>query len=182
MLVIALFVTLVACGDDGGGSGGGGQPVETGTPPTSGLTLTSPAFDDGASIPRRYTCDGEGVSPPLRWTGVPDGTSALALIVEDPDAPRGTFTHWVVWGLDPAAGEIPEGSLPAGAGEGRNGFGGDGYGGPCPPRGSTHRYRFELLALPGEPDLAPGAGADDLRRAVEGDVLGQALLVATYGR
>lgn len=177
MLVIVLFVAL------GAGCGGGGDAaVETSAPPASSLTLTSPAFDDGGPIPRPFTCDGDNVSPPLRWTGVPEGAVSLALVVDDPDAPRGTFTHWVVWGLPPSLGELPEGAIPGVAHQGRNGFGRDAYGGPCPPGHSTHHYRFELLALSAHLQLEPGASANDLRGAVEGEVLGRAVLTGTYSR
>ena len=145
------------------------------------FALTSTAFDDGAPIPARHTCDGEDVSPPLSWSEVPDGARSLALIVDDPDAPSGTFLHWLAWGVDPAAGGLTEGEAPAA--EGTGGFGTTGYRGPCPPPGhGAHRYFFRLLALDAEPQIAPGSGRDELEGAVEGHVLGTAELVGTYER
>src|SRR6266540_582145 len=136
----------------------------------AGLEITSGAFQDGDTIPRRHTCEGENASPPLAWAGVPEGTRSLALIVDDPDAPVGTFTHWLAWGVDPGAGGLDEGQ--AAPREGRNGFGTPGYAGPCPPPGhGRHRYFFRLHALDAELDLQPGAGREELERALEGHVL-----------
>ncbi|HXG40480.1 MAG TPA: YbhB/YbcL family Raf kinase inhibitor-like protein [Candidatus Limnocylindrales bacterium] len=146
------------------------------------FTLTSTAFPEGGSIPRKYTCDGEDVSPELAWTGAPDGTAALALIVDDPDA-RG-FVHWVVVDLTgSASGALPEGisASPDAPQQGRNDFGRIGWGGPCPPSG-THRYVFTLYAL-AEPLGLPGTPrAGEVRRAMEGRVLGTATLTGTYRR
>ncbi len=144
------------------------------------ITVSSSAFVDGDEIPRRYTCDGENVSPPLRFAGAPPGTEDLALLLEDPDAPRGTFVHWVAWGIDPAKAALAEGE--AAPGTGTNGFGQRTYGGPCPPRGATHRYVFTVFALSHRLDLALGASADDLRRAVAGAVLAAGRLAARYAR
>jgi Raf kinase inhibitor-like YbhB/YbcL family protein len=144
------------------------------------MTVSSTAFTDGAAIPRRYTCDGEGLSPPLSIAGAPSATQELAVLVEDPDAPGGTFVHWVAWGIDPAQGALAEAASPPGAGT--NGFGRDGYGGPCPPPGPAHRYVFTVFAVSRELDLRPGASADDLRRAVRDSVLAEASLTGRYGR
>jgi Raf kinase inhibitor-like YbhB/YbcL family protein len=145
------------------------------------MKLTSSAFGEGESIPRRHTCEGEDLSPPLSWTDVPDETSSLALIVEDPDAPRGTFTHWVGWALDPATGGLREGE--AAPVEGRNDFGQTGYRGPCPPPGhGPHRYVFRLHALSRDPDLAAGAGKEELERALDEQVLAVAELTGSYER
>jgi Raf kinase inhibitor-like YbhB/YbcL family protein len=128
--------------------------VAQGAPPVS-LTLTSPAFAAGTEIPTRYTCEGADLSPPLAWTAPPDGTRSLALVIDDPDAPdpaapKVTWVHWVLYGLPPAEGSLPEGAgrdaLPAGAREGLNDWRRPGYGGPCPPVG-RHRYFFKLYAL-----------------------------------
>lgn len=173
MAVVVATVMVAGCGGDGE------DPVPTSAPPESTLTLTSAAFEAGEAIPAIHTCDGDGTSPPLEWSGVPDGTEQLALIVDDPDAPGGTFTHWVVWGIDAKSTGIDEGVAPAGATQGENDFGDSAYGGPCPPSG-THHYRFELLAISVAPDLEAGASANDLRRAVEGSVLGSTVLVGTY--
>jgi Raf kinase inhibitor-like YbhB/YbcL family protein len=144
------------------------------------ITVSSTAFADGADIPRRYTCDGANVSPPLRFAGIPAGTRELALLVEDPDAPGGTFVHWVAWGIDPATPELTEGATPPGTGV--NGFGRRGYGGPCPPRGAPHRYVFTVFALSHPVTLSPAASADDLRRAAAGIVLAQGRLTGRYAR
>ena len=145
------------------------------------FALESTAFDHAQAIPNRYTCEGEDVSPPLRWANVPDAARSLALVVDDPDAPRGVFTHWVAWGLEPGAGGLSEGE--AAPSEGRNDFGTVGYRGPCPPPGhGRHRYVFRLYALDGDLDLDSGAGKADLERAIEGQVLTMAELVGTYER
>lgn len=147
------------------------------------IQLRSPAFSDHAPIPARYSRDGENVSPPLEWTGVPDGTAELALICEDPDAPGGTFVHWVVAGIDPSLGGVGEGEVPPGAVEGANDYGGDGYGGPQPPVGDdAHRYFFRLFALSEPLGLSPGTSADQLRQAMEGRELARGTLVGTYQR
>jgi Raf kinase inhibitor-like YbhB/YbcL family protein len=143
--------------------------------------LTSSAFENGQPIPRKYTCEGEDVSPPLAWSGVPEGTVSLALVVDDPDAPRGTFTHWLAWGLDPAAGGLAEGEAPPV--EGLNDFGQVGWRGPCPPPGhGPHRYFFRLHGLKGELDLPAGAAKAEVERALEGRALAVAELVGTYER
>lgn len=167
------LLTVVGCGGDGE------APIATSAPPSSELRISSTAFEGGAAVPERYTCNGEGVSPPLSWSGVPDGADELALIVDDPDAPGGTFTHWIMWGIDASSIGVTEGEVPAGAIQGKNDFGDTAYGGPCPPSG-THRYRFEILALSGTPGLAEGASANDLRRASDGKVVGRAVLTGTY--
>lgn len=145
------------------------------------LQLTSTAFQDGGVIPTRHTCDGEDLSPPLAWAALPDGTASLALLVDDPDAPGGTFTHWVAWGLDPTTGSHAEGR--AAPVEGRNGFGGEGYRGPCPPRGDgPHRYVFRLYALDAPLVLDCGADRGTFQDALAGHVLGSCELTGTFGR
>jgi Raf kinase inhibitor-like YbhB/YbcL family protein len=147
------------------------------------VKLTSPAFADGAPIPARYTCDGENVSPELHWSDVPDDTSSLALTCEDPDAPRGTFTHWVIWNLEPTEGRIPAGDVPKGARQGRNDFGQLGYGGPCPPPGhGVHRYVFTLYAVSTEIGLPEGATIVEVRDALRDVTLADAQLLGTYER
>lgn len=143
--------------------------------------ISSPAFPHNGSIPARHTCDGPDLSPPLRIEGVPPGAKSLALIVDDPDAPGGTWVHWIVWNIDPATREIPENRLPGGAVQGRNGFGTEKYGGPCPPSG-THRYFFRLYALDAPLALARGADKARLESAMKGHVLGQAEFVGLYAR
>jgi Raf kinase inhibitor-like YbhB/YbcL family protein len=145
------------------------------------FTLTSSAFEPGHAIPARYTCDGEDVSPPLFWDAPPIGTGSLAIIVEDPDAPRGTFVHWIGWGLPPHLRELPEGVEPPA--DGRNGFGTVGYRGPCPPPGhGVHRYFFRLYALEREPELEPGATASEFHAAIVALIVDATELVGTYRR
>ena len=145
------------------------------------MELASSAFADGQSIPRRHSCEGENLSPPLSWTGVPDGASSLALILDDPDAPGGTFTHWLAWRLEPAAGGLGEGE--AAPVEGRNDFGATGYRGPCPPPGhGAHRYFFRLHALEDELELEPGAGRAELEQALARRSVAVAELMGTYER
>ena len=143
--------------------------------------MSSEAFAHRGEIPRRHTCEGEDVSPALSWSDPPPDTRALALIVDDPDAPVGTFTHWLAWNIDPGAGGLAEGeSAPA---EGTNDFALGGWSGPCPPRGhGAHRYFFRLHALDTEPDVRFRATRDELERALAGHVLATAELVGTYER
>jgi Raf kinase inhibitor-like YbhB/YbcL family protein len=143
--------------------------------------LTSGAFENGREIPRSHTCEGGDLSPPLSWSGAPDGTRSLALIVDDPDAPVGTFTHWLAWAIEPESGELGEGE--AAPVEGRNDFGTVGYRGPCPPSGhGPHRYFFRLYSVDAEMELEAGAGRRDLERALEGHVLEVAELIGRYER
>jgi Raf kinase inhibitor-like YbhB/YbcL family protein len=145
------------------------------------FNLTSPAFENGQPIPRRHTCEGEDLSPPLAWADAPAETRSLAMIVDDPDAPVGTFTHWIAWGLEPSASGLPEGG--AAPVEGSNDFGVSGYRGPCPPPGhGSHRYFFRLYALDEEPGLEPGAEKQELERALADHTLAVAELVGTYER
>ena len=143
--------------------------------------ISSPAFDNDQSIPPRFTADGVDLSPELRIDGVPEGTKSLALIMDDPDAPMGTWVHWVLWNIPPDAALIAEGAEPEGSAGGRNGWGRTGYGGPAPPSG-THRYFFKLYALDAVLDLPPTADKAALERAMEGHLLGTAQLMGTYAR
>jgi Raf kinase inhibitor-like YbhB/YbcL family protein len=144
------------------------------------IAVTSTAFVDQGEIPQRYTCDGLDLSPPLRFGTPPSGTKELALLVEDPDAPRGTFVHWVAWGIDPGTGALAEGESPPGTGT--NGFGRRGYGGPCPPKGAPHRYVFTVYALSGRLNLRQGATADELKGATGPLLIAQGSLVGRYAR
>jgi Raf kinase inhibitor-like YbhB/YbcL family protein len=145
------------------------------------MELTSSAFERGAAIPARHTCDGDDVSPPLAWKDVPGAARELALIVDDPDAPGRVFTHWLAWSIAPDPGGLGEGQ--AAPGEGRNDFGATGYRGPCPPLGhGPHRYVFTLYALQEELELASGSSRRELERALEVGVLETAELVGTYER
>jgi len=150
------------------------------------MEITSTAFANEGMIPRRFTCDGEDISPPLSWKGLPGGTKSLALIADDPDAPRKTWVHWVVYNLPADSGGLPENVSPektlAGGGkQGTTDFGRIGYGGPCPPSG-THRYFFKLYALDAEIGLAPGATKEELLQAMAGHVLAEAQLMGRYRR
>jgi Raf kinase inhibitor-like YbhB/YbcL family protein len=147
------------------------------------MKLTSTEFEDQSPIPQRFTCEGQDISPPLEWDEVPESSATLALTCEDPDAPRGTFVHWVLWGLNPAKGSLAAGEVATGAGQGSNDYGRRGYGGPCPPPGhGTHHYQFTLYALREPIALADGATIAELRQAMEGKVLAEAVLVGTYER
>jgi Raf kinase inhibitor-like YbhB/YbcL family protein len=151
------------------------------------LTLTSTAFQEGQPIPTRHTGDGADVSPPLRWADVPAGTQSLALVCEDPDAPRGTWTHWVLFNLPAGARELSEGVprkgvLPDGTQQGTNDFGKVGYGGPAPPPGKPHRYFFTLYALDTTLNLQSGATRKQLLALAQGHVLGEGRLMGTYAR
>lgn len=154
---------------------------------TMTIQLTSSGFTEGTPIPSKYTCDGEDVSPPLKWRNVPQGSTSLALICDDPDAPIGTWVHWVLYDIPPAVTELLEGIpmtgvLASGAKQGTNDFKRLGYGGPCPPRGATHRYFFKLYALDTELGLKPGATKKDLARAMEGHILAEGRLMGMYKR
>jgi Raf kinase inhibitor-like YbhB/YbcL family protein len=152
------------------------------------MRLSSPNLRDGASIPERFTCDGDDVSPPLVIEDIPDNARSLAIVVDDPDAPSGTFVHWLLWNLPADKREVPEG-IPrdrevrqlANARQGTNDFRKIGYGGPCPPRGE-HHYRFHLYAVDDELDLNAGANRKELEQALEGHVVAEAELVGTYRR
>jgi Raf kinase inhibitor-like YbhB/YbcL family protein len=150
------------------------------------FTLQSSAFAQGADIPRTYTAVGDDRSPPLRWSGAPEQTKTFALIMHDPDAPSGDFTHWVLFNMPAARGELPEdtphrGDLSDGTVQGKNDFQREGYGGPKPPPGKPHRYQFELYAL--DDFLMPKAGADrkEVERAMQGHVLAKAELMGRFG-
>jgi Raf kinase inhibitor-like YbhB/YbcL family protein len=145
------------------------------------MELTSGAFRARQPVPRRHSCEGEDLSPPLEWTGVPADAVSLALIVDDPDAPVGTFTHWLAWGISPQDGGIAEGGRAPR--EGSNDFREVGYRGPCPPPGhGRHRYFFRLYALASEPAVPSGASRQDLERAINEEVVAEAELVGTYER
>jgi Raf kinase inhibitor-like YbhB/YbcL family protein len=145
------------------------------------LTVTSAAFAEGAAIASKYTCDGGDVNPPLAIGATPANTRSLALIMDDPDAPVGTWVHWVAWDIPPQTREIPENGIPAGSQQGRNSWKRNDYGGPCPPSG-THRYYFKLYALDTTLALAPSATKADLERAMQGHVLAAGQLMGIYKR
>ena len=146
------------------------------------INVSSAAFADGAAIPRRFTCTGENLSPPLRWSGVPEGTAGVALVVDDPDAPRGTFVHWLVVGLDPASEGLAEGAVPAGARQLPNSSGDAAWTGPCPPGGPAHHYRFTVYALREQPGVAGDADPGAAVEAIEAAASARGRLVGTFGR
>lgn len=146
------------------------------------LTLTSPAFEHNGTIPKRYTCDGENVNPELRIGGIPPNAKSLALIMDDPDAPVGTFTHWLVWNIPPGTAQIPVGVKNIGV-EGITSFSRPGYGGPCPPPGKKHRYYFKVYALDTTLELlTAGANRNQLELGIEKHLLAVAELTGFYGR
>ena len=151
------------------------------------LSLSSIAFQDGEIIPAKYTCEGQDISPPLMWSELPQGTQSLALIVDDPDAPGGVFTHWVVFNILPDSRQLPaaiptQAQLSSGALQGKNDFGRIGYGGPCPPLGRPHRYRFTLYALDRALGLKAGVSKKQVVDAMQGHILAQGQLTGTYQR
>jgi Raf kinase inhibitor-like YbhB/YbcL family protein len=151
------------------------------------LTLSSPVFQEGERIPTKYTCEGDDLSPALTWAEPPKETQSFALIMDDPDAPGGTFTHWVLFNLPANDRELPEavptqGQLPNGALQGKNDFGRLGYGGPCPPPGRPHRYQFALYALSQLLDLKAGVSNRQAIDAMRGHILAQGRLVGVYQR
>lgn len=151
------------------------------------MKLTSKGFGDGQPIPAKFTCDGADVSPPLEWSGAPAGTKSFALICDDPDAPMGTWVHWVLYGLPAATSGLAEktpkdDTLPNGGKQGINDFQHAGYGGPCPPPGKPHHYHFKLYALDIEPTLKAHATKQDLLKAMKGRILAEAWLTGVYQR
>ncbi|HEX4591561.1 MAG TPA: YbhB/YbcL family Raf kinase inhibitor-like protein [Gemmataceae bacterium] len=151
------------------------------------IPIASTAFGDGGGIPSLYTADGRNDSPPLEWGEPPPGTRSLVLVCEDPDAPHGMFTHWLVWNLSPelrhlSAGQAAAGSLNGGIRQGKNGLGRLGYTGPSPPPGPQHRYLFKLYALDTTLGLDGGANRDQLLEAMRNHVVGEGILTGIYGR
>ncbi len=151
------------------------------------FALNTSAFRNGGEIPSRYTCSGSDISPALKWSGSPKGTRSLALIVDDPDAPMGTWTHWLIWNIPAQPPSLPggvpaDGELRNGARQGRNDFNRLGYGGPCPPPGKAHRYFFRICAVDTLLELKPGGSRSDLERALKGHVVSQAVWMGTFRR
>lgn len=151
------------------------------------LKIESPAFREGEMIPKRFTCDGEDISPPLSWKEVPNGTRSLAIICDDPDASTGTWDHWILFNIDPSKGGLPEAvskerRLPGGEIHGKNSWGRSYYGGPCPPPGKPHRYIFKLFALDTRLSISPGSNKSELLESMKKHILDKARLVGIYGR
>lgn len=174
ILVLSLFAFAVA------GCGKNSEPPPS---PPGGFSITSAAFRNGQPIPREYTCDGKDSAPPLAFSNVPKDAKSLALICDDPDAPAGTWVHWVVYSLPPVTSGIDSGApMAGGTRQGTNDFKRVGYGGPCPPPGKPHRYFFRLYALDQEITLPPGATRKQLDDAMKGHILARAELMGTYQR
>ena len=174
-----------AAGPRGTGGTSRGDPSidEPGPEPSGGMELRSAAFNDHTLIPERFSADGGNVSPPLEWNAVPDGAVEIALLCEDPDAPTGVFTHWIVAGISPQLTALDEGALPDGVTVGRNDFGELGWGGPRPPVGDeAHRYFFRLYAADRPLQLDEGCTAADLRDALDGNELATGTLVGLFQR
>lgn len=146
------------------------------------MELTSPEFENGEMIPARYTCDDENISPPFEIIDIPEGTKSFVLTMTDPDAPNGAFIHWTVWNISPITTYIEEDSPPPEAVQGKTSSGKTGYSGPCPPRGETHRYFFNLYALTTEIRLAEDATIEKLEAHIEGNELAVATLMGKYER
>ncbi len=151
------------------------------------LTVSSPAFTEGGAIPKKYSCDGENISPALNWSGIPQNTKSLALIMDDPDAPIGTFVHWVIYGLESNLKGLPEGvaksALVTGIGmQGTNDYRKTEYDGPCPPKGSTHRYYFKLYALDIVIEPKTGLSKAAVEKTMQGHILAQGQLMGKFGR
>ncbi len=188
LLLLAITISTSGCNEP---NGEGAAPTLTATPAGEGVQampfeLTSTAFAAGQSIPRKYTCDEADISPPLEWSDAPRGTGSFALIADDPDAPGGTWVHWVLYNLPAETRALPEdippdSELPDTSSHGKNSWGRLGYGGPCPP-GGTHRYFFKLYALDSVLDLNGGASKEQLLRAMEGHILSQTELMGSYSR
>ena len=187
VLAIAAWLALFAACGDGAKSPGETPPADGETPAGDGgaFRLSSEAFNPGEEIPAAHTCDRQGTSPPLAWTEPPAGTQSFALIMDDPDAPGGTFTHWVLFDLPADTRSLGVGvgtpeRPPVGGVQGGNDAGGVGYTGPCPPPGDPHGYSFRLYALDGSVNLDPGAKKQEVLDAIEGHILAEAELVGTY--
>lgn len=175
LALLAVVAALAGCGDD--------ETVDEPAPSApERIELRSQAFADGAEIPERFTCDGDDVPPPLTWSGVPAETRELALVMEDPDAPDGTFVHWTIWGLSPKSRRIEQAAT-TGARQGENSFGDMGWGGPCPPEGDEpHGYEFVIYALREPLGLEAGAAPGEVRDAIADRAIARGLLVGRYGR
>jgi len=178
VVAMAFFAAFVIAQERGEFAGGGAAMA---------FTVKSSAFASGAEIPKQFTCSGTDVSPLLEWSSPPAKTASFALIVDDPDAPAGTWVHWVLWDLPPTAHSLPQGvakreQLADGSHQGKNDFRNIGYNGPCPPPGKPHRYFFRLYALDTKLDLAPGATRQELDSAMKGHLVGEAEYMGTFRR
>ena len=152
-----------------------------GSESSGSIQVSSSAFADGEMIPTKYTCDGENLSPPLIWSGIPQGAKSVALIMDDPDAPAGTWVHWVLYDLSADLDGLDEGVRGIGV-DGVNSWNNTGYGGPCPPAGNPHRYFFKLYALDTELYLQSGTPKADIEKAMQGHILAEGQIMGEYGR
>jgi Raf kinase inhibitor-like YbhB/YbcL family protein len=178
-IALGLGVSCVAC------NGCQSSSTHPAAPPgvtIGSLTVTSTAFPPNGPIPVDFTCDGADRSPPVTWSAAPPGTQSIALLVDDPDAPGGTFVHWVAFNLPATMVTLPEGTDAASLGglSGTNGFGRTGYAGPCPPRHEAHRYHFRVRALNATIDARAGASRDAVDAAMNGHVLAEGVLVGMF--
>ena len=182
-LTVLAALPLAACGGSGGGPTVSSPPASTAAGPTvssaAAITVRSPAFAAGTMIPVRFSCRGSNTPIPLAWAGVPAGAASVALIMDDPDAPSGTFTHWVVFNLPTTSRGITGGRLPAGAAQAQNGRGQAAYTGPCPPSG-THHYRFTVYAEPRRLPLQAGASLPQALAAIRADPLASGRLTGLF--
>ena len=187
-ILLAALVIVCMAGTVAFTAGGTGQTGDTMMQTkVKLLNVTSPAFRDGDRIPVRYTADGDNMSPPLHWSGAPAGVAEYAVICEDPDAPRGTFDHWVIYGLPANYDHLDDGIrqspvLDNGAMQGKNSMGTVGYTGPSPPPGKPHRYQFKVYALSARLDLPDGITKEELRKAMDGYVVAKGMITGLYGR
>jgi len=171
---------LAACGGDSGGDSGDASDLAD-APVDDGITVTSTAWADNTPIPEKYSCDGDDVSPPLAWEGVPEDAVELAVVVDDPDAGGGPFVHWVLFGIDPSVTGLEEGRLPEGASEAKSAFGKVGWGGPCPPEADdAHGYRFTVYALDEKVTADAGADFGGVLGEIEEAATAKGVLVGTF--
>jgi Raf kinase inhibitor-like YbhB/YbcL family protein len=189
LLLSGALLALAACGgdDEPSGTPAANTTEQTQTPDSGVFRLESGAFEEDEPIPARHTCEGANLSPPLSWTGAPEGVESFTLILDDPDAPAGTFTHWLLFDLPAGTTFVPENvevtEEPAvGGAQGTNDGSKVGYTGPCPPEGSAHRYVFTLYALDAALGLEPGAAKDELVDAMEDHIVAEASLAGTFER
>jgi Raf kinase inhibitor-like YbhB/YbcL family protein len=174
LISTGLFFVLVSCkGEE--------EPLSTEGEIEMSITITSSAFSEGDKIPRLFTCDDKNVSPPLSWSGVPSNSVSLVIIMDDPDAPSGTWVHWVLYNLPGELSNLDQGATGKGT-DGKNDFNRTGYGGPCPPRGSNHRYLIKVYALDTRLDLKSGATKAQVENGMRGHILAQGQLMGRYGR
>ncbi|MDP6823409.1 MAG: YbhB/YbcL family Raf kinase inhibitor-like protein [Dehalococcoidia bacterium] len=188
-LALGIGIVAITCsgGDGGASSDPSPTPSRTGAAPADALPrspeVSSPAFSEGETVPTRHTCDGEDLSPALSWSEATSATRSIALLMDDPDAPGGTFSHWLVFDMPPDAAGLGENVEPDSSGvTGKNDFGSRDYRGPCPPPGDPHRYRFTVFYLDRELGLDDNSELDGFLEAIEGHVLDQGRLTGTFGR